>query len=125
MLFRSANIWSNGYLPQAIGPLRAEPELRPAGWRAALKRAGEWLLGGRLGEALERWERDRKLRKFAAVAGQAGSAAELDAQRVKGHFDDHGYPILQKFNARVRYYLGGGDQPARAAARGLSEEAAD
>ena len=104
---RAANAWAQGYLPQgylpqASGPLRAEPELRSARWRTAFKRAGEWLLGGRLGEALERWERDRKLRKFAPVAGQASSAAELDADRVKGHFDDHGHPILQKFNAPER-----------------------
>ncbi len=123
---RAANTWSQGYLPQAVGPLRAEPELRPASWRLAIKRAGEWLLGGRLGESLERWERDRKLRKFAPVSVQASSAAELDAERVKGHFDDHGHPILQKFNARVRQYLGSGDQPALAAARGaLGDEAAD
>jgi len=45
---------------------------------------------------------------------------------VKGHFDDHGHPILQKFNTRVRQYLGGGDQPALAAAHAtLSDEAAD
>jgi hypothetical protein len=79
-------------------------------------------LGGRLGEALEGWERDRKLRKFAAMAGQASSAAELDADRVKGHFDDHGHPILQKFNARVSQYLGSRPAGGRG---GWLEEAAD
>ena len=118
---RAANGWAQGFLPQAGRPLRSEPELRPAGWRAAFQRAAEWLLAGRLGEALERWERDRKLRKFAVVAGQSGSAAELDADRVKGHFDDHGHPILQKFNARVEQYLGGRPLAGRGA---LLEEAA-
>ncbi len=109
---REANTWAAGCLPQALCPLRAEPELSLARWQAGLQHAGEWLLGGRLGDALERWERERKLRKFAPVAGQACSAAELDADRVKGHFDDHGYPILQQFNARVQEYLAERDQPA-------------
>lgn len=123
---RAANPWAADYLPQARGPLKAEPELRLARWQSALQRAGEWLLGGRLGDALERWERDRKLRKFAPVAGQPSSAAELDADRVKGHFDDHGYPILKKFNERVQQYLADRNLPGAVASAALwSEEAAD
>lgn len=101
---RAANAWAVEFLPQALSPLRAEPELRPARWLAAVKASGEWLLGGWLGDVLEHWERGRKLRKFASAAGQAGSAAELDAEHVKGHFDDHGYPILQKFHERLERY---------------------
>ena len=118
--------WAADYLPQAQGPLRDEPELHATRWQSALQRAGEWLLGGRLGDRLERWERNRKLRKFAPVAGQAGSAAELDADRVKGHFDDHGHPILQKFNERMQQTLAGDEQPAGVSSSvALSEEAAD
>jgi hypothetical protein len=102
---RAANTWAVAYLPQAQAPLRVEAELAPHGWRARWQRWGEWLLGGQLGEALERWERDRKLRKFAGLAGQLGSAAELDADRIKGHFDDHGHPILQNFDNRVAEHL--------------------
>jgi hypothetical protein len=122
---RAANHWATSYLPQAQSPLRAEPELSLGQWRSALKRTGERLLGGRLGDALECWERDRKLRKFAPAAGQASSAAELDADRVKGHFDDHGHPILEKFNERVQQYLADRDQPEAVNAAVLSEEAAD
>ena len=122
---RAANPWAADYLPQARDPLRAEPELRLARWQSALQHAAEWLLGGWLGDALERWERDRKMRKFAPVAGQANSAAELDADRVKGHFDDHGHPILNQFNERVQQYLADRDQPEAVNAAVLSEEAAD
>jgi hypothetical protein len=118
---RAANPWAVEFLPQALAPMRDEPELRLSAWQAAFQHAAEWLLGGRLGDALERWERDRKLRKFAPVAGQSSSAAELDADRVKGHFDDHGHPILNQFNARVQRYLADRAQPAPM----LSEEAAD
>jgi len=123
---RAANEWSVDFLPQAQTPLRFQPELRLSSGPRALQRCGEWLLAGRLGDALERWERDRKLRKFAAAAGQASSAAELDADRVKGHFDDHGHPILQQFNERVQQYLADRYPPATAAKRVvLVEEAAD
>ncbi len=123
---RAANGWASEYLPQAQAPRRAEPELLPTRWQAALRRCGEWLLGGRLGDALERWERERKLRRFAAAAGQASSAAELDAERVKGHFDDHGNPILRKFHARVEHFrVGPGDAERADVMAALSEEVAD
>jgi hypothetical protein len=123
---RAANPWASDYLPQAQHPLRREPELRLSGWQSIVQRGGERLLGGRLGAALERWERDRKLRKFARAADQAGSAAELDADRVKGHFEDHGHPIMQKFHERVALYLPQAGE-ARVAAPQIAwaEEAAD
>jgi hypothetical protein len=101
---RAANGWASEFLPQAQIPRRVEPEIWPPRWAAALRAGGEWLLGGWVGDWLEQWERGRKLRKFAPAAGREGSAAELDADRVKGHFDDHGYPILQKFQARLEAY---------------------
>jgi hypothetical protein len=100
---QAANPWSRDYLPHANGPLRQEPELRPTGWGARLQRWGEHLLGGRLGQALEGWERRRKLRKFAPAA-QESQAAELDGEHVKGHFQDNGWPILHKFEERLARY---------------------
>jgi hypothetical protein len=106
---RAANRWADAYLPHATRPLRNEPELKPRGLWRALQRFGEWLLSGKIGDALEAWERERKLRKFAPAAQASGSAAQLDAERVKGHFHDHGQPILQKFHARLARYLTGDD----------------
>jgi hypothetical protein len=100
-----ANPWTRDYLPHAGCPLRHEAELAPRGaWRLA-QRLAERLLGGRLGARLEAWERGRKLKRFASLARQTGSAAELGADRVKGHFDDHGGPILQRFEASVRQWM--------------------
>ena len=113
---RAANAWTFEFLPQAAGPLRAEPDLAPRGWQAALQAAAERLLGGRLGSALERWERERKLRKFAGPAARPGSTAELDAERVKGHFDDHGHPILREYQARLTRYPDLAEPPGRPAA---------
>jgi hypothetical protein len=123
---RAANAWASRYLPQASAPLRSEPERALPAWAVRLQRWGEALLGGGLGDNLERWEQSRKLRKFAPAAGQAGSAAELDADRVKGHFEDHGHPILRKFEERVAQMREWPEGAAlNQAAMSMAEEAAD
>lgn len=98
---QAANRWSREFLPHAHGPLRQEPELAPRGWGARLQRWGERLLAGRFGDWLEQWERVRKLRKFAPEAGRTHAAAELDGEHVKGHFQDNGQPILDKYAERL------------------------
>jgi hypothetical protein len=123
---RAANTWAGRYLPQAGAPLRPEPERALPAWGAFLQRWGERLLGGGLGDRLERWEQTRKLRKFAPAAGMAGSAAELDADRVKGHFDDHGHPILRQYEERVaQAQRWPGEAVLDRAALSMAEEAAD
>lgn len=102
---RAANPWLVHYLPQAHQPLHQEPDLAPRGLGRWLQRVGEWLLAGGVGDALETWERSRKLRKFAPAAQAPDSAAQLDAEHVKGHFDDHGHPILKKFHERLAHLL--------------------
>ncbi len=101
---RLANDWSYSFLPNAHGPWRQEADLTPRGWLGGLKRLGERLLGGRLGDRLEAWERRRKLARFAASARRPTAAAELDADRIKGHFDDHGSPILRRYEEGVRRF---------------------
>ncbi|MEP7357118.1 MAG: hypothetical protein ABI847_07750, partial [Anaerolineales bacterium] len=123
---RAANAWAGQYLPQAGASLRDEVEQPLPGWGRRLQRWAEAVLGGGLGDRLERWEQARKLRKFAPAAGRAGSAAELDASRVKGHFEDHGHPILRKFEERLAQLQTPPDEDfAVRAAMSMAEEAAD
>jgi hypothetical protein len=101
---RAANAWVRAYLPNVDQPYFAEAERVPGrGWRA-LKGAAEWLLSGRLGDALEKWEYQRKLRRFADEMQTPNSAALLDDQHVKGHFQDHGHPVMQQYEQRLRQY---------------------
>jgi hypothetical protein len=101
---RVANAWCADYLPNAVRPRRDERDLAPGrlgrAWRGAL----EWLLGGKPGEQLEAWERERKLRKFAAQARRAPVSSILDAEQVKGHFDDYGEPVLRAYRERLREF---------------------
>ncbi len=102
--FRSENEWVSSYLPNAHGAFYDEAEWSPRhGW-AWLKRACEFILGGWIGSRLERWEHQRKLSRFASEMQKPHSAARLDENHVKGHFDDHGHPVLRQYYERLRQY---------------------
>lgn len=102
--FRQANAWTFDYLPNAEQPFprRNISHVRRVGW--GIKSIGEWLLGGRLGNRLEIWERQRKLKRFAAQARQRDSAAQIDPSQVKGHFHDHGARVIAEYQARLKIF---------------------
>lgn len=99
---REHNPWVSGMLPNAHAPYYPQPLYQPcAAWRA-LKRAAEWALGGPLGSMLERWECGRKRARFQRhVQSGPDGAACVDAQQVKGHFNDHGHPVMQQYHGRL------------------------
>lgn len=98
---RDANRWSEGYLPNApTRPINGS-DAAPHGLARAAQALIEAALAGRLGDRLERWERERKLVKFAPQAQRPGSAALLDPDHVKGHFDDYGGPLLARYGQRL------------------------
>jgi hypothetical protein len=101
---RQANAWSLHYLPNAVGPLRREPDAAPQGLGRALQRLGEWLLARRLGDRLEQWEQQRKFKKFGPQAVVATADALLDAEHVKGHFLDHGQLTIQAYEERLQVF---------------------
>lgn len=105
-VMRAQNSWTVAQMPNAAAPFYAEADTAPRGLWAAAKRGGEWLLGGALGSAFERWEYRRKQRRFAAQmsAQTAAPAAIVDAQQVKGHFNDHGHPVIIHYETRLREY---------------------
>ncbi len=104
-----ANAWTGGYLPNAAPPPRREPDTTPRGVGKLAQRFAEWLLSGKLGDALENWERRRKLAKFAPQLRQPGSAAALDATQVKGHFNDYGGVTLREYEQRCQKFFSSTD----------------
>ena len=100
---RQVNRWVYDYLPNAYVPLRREIEVGPGILRRAIKRAGERLLGGRLGDALEEWEMRRKQRKFASRMTDR-SRAILDRDHVKGHFEDYGVSVMELYAERLAQF---------------------
>lgn len=101
---RGANGWVSSHLPNADGAFY-EVQSQPVGalW-SGLKRIVEVVLGGRLGDAFERWEYNRKLRRFAPKMERPNSAAQIDASHVKGHFEDHGTRALREYRERLKEY---------------------
>jgi hypothetical protein len=100
--FRAENQWVEEQLANAEVPFYHEAEPDFSRLENVLKKMGEFLLGGRLGDSIERWEYQRKLKRFQQDTTIPHSAAQLDAQHVKGHFNDHGHPVLVKFEQRLR-----------------------
>lgn len=100
--FREENEWVYNQLPNAIDPFFDTPETKSNRMNVIIKRWLERILGGSAGDWLENWEYRRKLRRFAPDMQKPHSSAKLDTTQVKGHFDDHGHPVLQKYYARLR-----------------------
>lgn len=98
---RRLNTWVEAYLPHAVGTPNGTPiiHLRPAERMA--KRLAERLLGGRLGARLERWEMQRKIRKFSRQAEAEGGSVMFTPDCCKGHFDHHDEIIMQLFRRRL------------------------
>ena len=101
---RAANGWAADFLPNAATIPRPETDSAPRGFGRLMQGGAERSLSGFVGEALERWERRRKLRKFQPQLDQPRSAAVLDESRVKGHFDDYGWEALRRYAARCAKY---------------------
>ncbi|HEY7355164.1 MAG TPA: hypothetical protein VH590_01825 [Ktedonobacterales bacterium] len=106
--FRAHNPWTLDYLPNAsIAPAPAALPLDLVFPPARLcKWLGERLLGGKIGNALERWEMRRKVRKFLHERTPAvPEEASFSSAQCKGHFEGHAARILQCFHERVAALL--------------------
>jgi hypothetical protein len=89
------NAWCRDLLPNWGVAVEAKPE-----GRSLLARAGEWLLGGRLGDALDAWLLRRK--GGALRARPEANAETVFTQDVcKGHFEAHGARLEQALARRL------------------------
>lgn len=102
--FRWHNLWADSHLPNANQPFYDTGDHIVSGVWRVLKTALERLLGGRLGDRLEQWERQRKMSRFQQHLETPHSSARLDDSQVKGHFQDYGYVVLEKYYERLRRY---------------------
>ena len=101
---RAANPWVAAHLPNASGHFHsAKTAVHGRLWRT-LKQLAETALNNRLGDALEDWEHRRKRSRFAPQTHQPLSAARIDEQQVKGHFNDYGHHVLTAYGTRLRAY---------------------
>lgn len=99
--FRVENDWVYQQLPNATAPFFAEPDYQLA-FSRIIKRILEVVCGNVVGDWLEQWEYQRKLRRFSQDLQTPHSSAQLDDKQVKGHFNDHGHPVLNQYKQRLR-----------------------
>ena len=106
------NAWAGDFLPNMQPAQRNEIE-NPG--RPLLKKIAELALRTPPGGWLERWEMTRKQARFNQRVGDIfGGLNELkplyevafNAQRCKGHFNQHGHHILQTYAARLERIAG-------------------
>ncbi|HJS28485.1 MAG TPA: hypothetical protein VJ768_02615, partial [Anaerolineales bacterium] len=93
---RSQNRWVFGYLPNSAGPPRVF-EAETDQW-AGLQKAAEIPQRSRLGNVIESWEMNRKIRKFA---GSTNAESRFTSDQCKGHFELHGEKTLQALHDRL------------------------
>lgn len=96
---RRANAWADELLPNAAGmPFLVTPQ---AGARSRSQALAELALRTRPGGWLERWEMERKVRKFSA-RHPGNPEISLNSDCCKGHFDGHGQRTLAAYADRVK-----------------------
>jgi hypothetical protein len=92
----AANAWCRDLLPNWRVVAEVEEEQR-----SLLARLGERLLGGRLGDVIERWLLRRKGGELRREAGD-NSEAVFDETVCKGHFDAHRARLQTELASRLR-----------------------
>ncbi len=80
------NGWLHTYIPAAHGLPRAVTEIKLTWLERQIKSLVEWALRGSLGDALERWERKRKIARLSRLPGADSPNVILSEEQCKGHF---------------------------------------
>lgn len=94
---RVVNRWIQQYLPNYNSNEPIQLNEKPS----MVQRILESVLGGRLGNILEAWEMNRKIRKFSKQTG-FGVETNFNADICQGNFDHHGLWTLQRYEERLR-----------------------
>lgn len=93
---QQVNEWTGSYLPNADWSGNGQ-SYTPSVYHP--RRLAEFTLSMGLGNRLEQWEMQRKIRKFS---GQQTAEADFSPDWCKGHFDEHARYILDNFDKRVK-----------------------
>jgi len=94
------NAWLTDFLPNASA--RAPVKVAYGRMASLGQRGSELLLAGHLGDAVERWERERKIPRLRLEAAQSGGdGATFTPDVCKGHMADHASLVRRRYTARL------------------------
>jgi len=97
------NAWARCLLPNAFTARPGAAQREVGSVLRSLKRAAERLLGGKLGDMLERWEMRHKVSRLNQRASYRGTCAVVfTPDCCKGHLDDHGERTNKAYAQRLR-----------------------
>jgi hypothetical protein len=110
---RQLNPWVDELLPNAKDPPKQTATVSIGG--SNLSTWIEYLLRSPVGDRIETWEMQRKIRKFQGQRSQSTAHGEATfcADWCKGHFDGHAQAILDAFSQRLDHLSGRPTQPER------------
>ncbi len=101
---REENQWTQDYLANSNMPFYqfVDAPLNRVG--LFIKHGLEAVMSTRLGNWLEQWEYKRKATRFQQQATAPTSSAEIDEGRVKGHFQDYGHYVLERYHEQLKLF---------------------
>jgi len=100
-----ANGWARTYLPNAFDDRRLDARA-PRALSSLVKGALERIADAVGIVALERWERERRIRRARASGRLPNASAILDEEQCKAHYTDHAAMILRRYEqALARFGL--------------------
>lgn len=111
---REINSWVTDYLPQGRGLNldRINDQLSPS--QNLLKKVGEFILGGFIGDQLEKLLQKIQITKHTKLAAQRGATDKVvfTADTCKGHYDGHNHKTMQAYQQRLQRHATNGSYPA-------------
>lgn len=94
---RQLNQWTQAFLPNADGPPSSTSNQKQLNRLPG--KTGELLLRSPIGRQLERWEMQRKIKKFQRHHHN-WQESDFSSDRCKGHFDNHQQQTLNSYYGR-------------------------
>ncbi len=101
---RDLNRWTETVLPNADQPFYDLLDAKQNIVGLVFKRGLELILSLPIGDWLEQWEYRRKAQRFQQQAQEPTASAEIDEGHVKGHFEDYGHYVLDRYNEQLGHF---------------------
>jgi glycosyltransferase involved in cell wall biosynthesis len=93
------NQWLTGYLPNAEFAMPALLPEKNSLFKRSIRRIGEKLLSGKIGDKFEQWEQKRKIAKLSSQQ-VSSSEVQFNEEVCKGHFEGYAHQTLAKFQQK-------------------------
>jgi hypothetical protein len=106
---RKINAWLTDYLPQgnSLNLEKVNDRLSPG--QSLVKKVGEFLLGGRIGDGIEKILQKIQITKHTRRAAKSGALDQVifTADMCKGHYNSHNQKTMSAYQQRLQTHTNG------------------